>query len=33
VLLVVRFPPRHRTEHFIEALSQLPGVREVEWTR
>lgn len=31
VMIVVRFPPRHRTERFIEALTQVPGVREVEW--
>jgi putative Mg2+ transporter-C (MgtC) family protein len=33
VLLIVRLPPRYRTERFIEALTQIPGVREVEWTR
>ncbi|HZD02201.1 MAG TPA: MgtC/SapB family protein [Actinomycetes bacterium] len=31
VVLVVRFPPRHPTERFVEALTQVPGVREVEW--
>jgi putative Mg2+ transporter-C (MgtC) family protein len=29
--LVVRFPPGYRPERFVEALSQLPGVREVDW--
>jgi putative Mg2+ transporter-C (MgtC) family protein len=31
LVLVVRLPPRYRTERFIELLTQLPGVREVEW--
>src|SRR6266545_2448673 len=31
VSIVVRFPPRHRFERFIEALTQIQGVREVEW--
>lgn len=31
VVIVVRFPRRHSTERFIEALTQVPGVREVEW--
>jgi putative Mg2+ transporter-C (MgtC) family protein len=31
VSLVVRFPPRRSFERFIEALTQIPGVREVEW--
>jgi hypothetical protein len=30
-VIVVRFPRRHITERFIEALTQVPGVREVEW--
>jgi putative Mg2+ transporter-C (MgtC) family protein len=33
VVLVVRFPPRYPPERFIEALTQVPGVREVEWER
>jgi hypothetical protein len=28
---VVRFPPRFRVERFIEALTQIQGVREVDW--
>jgi len=31
VVLVVRFPARYRIERFVESLSRLPGVREVEW--
>jgi uncharacterized membrane protein YhiD involved in acid resistance len=31
VAILVRFPPRYQIERFIETLSQIPGVREVEW--
>src|SRR5919198_3765858 len=31
VTILVRFPPRYQIEHFLEALSQISGVREVEW--
>jgi putative Mg2+ transporter-C (MgtC) family protein len=31
VVLTVQFPPRYRAEHFIEALTQVPGVHEVDW--
>src|SRR6266511_676341 len=31
VLLVTRMPPRYQTEHLIEELAKLDGVREVEW--
>jgi putative Mg2+ transporter-C (MgtC) family protein len=31
VLMVAKLPPRYQTEHLIEALAQLDGVREVEW--
>jgi len=31
VALIVRFPPRYRAERFVESLSQVPGVREVQW--
>ncbi len=31
VQLVVQFRPGYRTERFVEALTQVPGVREVEW--
>jgi putative Mg2+ transporter-C (MgtC) family protein len=31
VVITVRFPPRYPTERFIDELTQVPGVREVEW--
>jgi putative Mg2+ transporter-C (MgtC) family protein len=31
VTVLVRFPPRYQIERFLKALSQIPGVREVEW--
>jgi putative Mg2+ transporter-C (MgtC) family protein len=31
VTLVVRLPPRHPPERLLDALTRLPGVREVEW--
>ncbi len=31
VVVIVHFPPRYRVERFIEALTQVEGVREVEW--
>ncbi|HZD69833.1 MAG TPA: MgtC/SapB family protein [Actinomycetes bacterium] len=31
VVILVRFPPRYRIERFVESLSQIQGVREVEW--
>ena len=33
VVLVARLPPRYRPERLVEALTRLPGVREVEWER
>jgi putative Mg2+ transporter-C (MgtC) family protein len=31
VRLVARLPPRYQTEHLVEAVASLEGVREVEW--
>jgi putative Mg2+ transporter-C (MgtC) family protein len=31
VTILVRFPPHYQIEHFLEALSQISGVRGVEW--
>jgi hypothetical protein len=33
VVLVARLPPGYRPERLVEALTRLPGVREVEWER
>ncbi|HEV8650531.1 MAG TPA: MgtC/SapB family protein [Actinomycetes bacterium] len=33
VQVVVKLPPRYDAERFLEALTELEGVREVEWER
>lgn len=33
VVLVARLPPGYRPDRLVEALTHLPGVREVEWER
>lgn len=31
IILVVKLPPRYRTEQLLDALGRLEGVYQVEW--